>query len=135
MSHLVNWGRLTNLTQTTRKKRDLIDVDGVGEDGRGTNLHRISLLFERTKTKRDDADDDINNIIENEDNVFSWFPITVSTIISLLVICLVTFFACRRQKKSTVPSSRNNTMTVVAPYGNSQVSCRYYDQSSDYTEV
>lgn len=122
-----------------RKKREVKDVQNVGSDGKGTNMHRIKLNYngKNKKTNRDIN----NNVFEigtnaRSEDEMSLIPIIVGVLGSLLVIAIIVsiYFARRKKKFNGMLSS--HAVTMVTNNGQSRVISRYANiRAGDNTEV
>ncbi|XP_023241151.1 extracellular matrix protein 3-like [Centruroides sculpturatus] len=123
-----------------RKKREVEDVEHVGSDGKGTNMHRIKLNY-NGKNKKVNRDNkgvyEVGQNSHSEDGM-SLIPIIVGALGSILVIAIaVNVYLIKRRKEFGGSASSSGVVSVVASNGQSRVVSSQYQniRAGDNTEV
>ncbi|XP_071087584.1 FRAS1-related extracellular matrix protein 2-like [Haliotis cracherodii] len=114
----------------SRVRRDTRDANGMGKDGKGTNMARVEL-----SALDEQGVQEVGTNVENE------YPILLIVIISciglLLLICILIIVICivsRRRKHTSPPPSPTNTIVVAGSAGSSRVVAAQHF-NNDRTEV
>ncbi|KAK3099400.1 hypothetical protein FSP39_003828 [Pinctada imbricata] len=123
-------------SSSRRSKRTPEDSDGMGQDGKGTNMARIVLS---TTIRDDDRNFEVSEVANNPHNDgHSLIPILLGILIFFMICLIVVVVLIRRKRKhSSPPPSPTNTITLISKSGQTKVVQLNPDTNvnSDRTEV
>ncbi|CAM1309444.1 FREM2 (predicted) [Pycnogonum litorale] len=136
---------INSLGDYKRQRRAVDDSSGIGDEGKGTNIHQITLEY-----GRDQKDDpgllyEIGSTSNDETALTPLWPILVGIILSILVIIsviIISFVLKRRRKdnhlRHPTPLPTRKTYGNGARNGNSRrvvIARDYQPVCSEHTEV